>query len=253
MNYALELAAVSKQFGALRAVDGVSLSLPVGARHALIGPNGAGKSTLLRLITGDARVDGGSVTFEGMDVTGETEAKRARRGITQTFQHSELFGSMTVVDNVRMGLYRVSGAGWRRLRGAWDGLRGEAMAIAEQTGLASKADQLVETLSHGERRQLEIGVALAVEPRLLLLDEPAAGMTPHETGRLAELIVALPPEVTIVFVEHDLDLVFELAETVTVLHLGRELATGTAPYVRSLDEVQEAYLGGAHSESLFLS
>jgi branched-chain amino acid transport system ATP-binding protein len=251
MTALLSLSGVSRHFGALKAVDDVSLDVPAGARHALIGPNGAGKSTLFKLITGSMPVSAGTLVLAGEDLTGRTEPQRARRGISQTLQHSSLFLSQTVLQNVLLAAQRRHGARYslvpRRQAVAHD----RARALLADVGLEQRAGTPVAALSHGERRQVEVAVALACEPRLLLLDEPAAGMSPAESGRLVGLLQSLPESVTLVIVEHDLDVVFALATSVTVLHLGRVLLTGSPDEVRTSPAVQEAYLGTGR-ESLFL-
>ena len=251
MSALLELNGVSRSFGALKAVDGVDLDVESGARHALIGPNGAGKSTLFRLISGEMAVSSGTVRLSGSEVTKLSQVRRARRGLAQTMQHSSLFLTRTAAQNVALAAQRHHGtASWplpRRQRNV-DARVGE---LLDSVGLPSRADVPVSSLSHGERRQLEIAVALACEPRLLLMDEPAAGMSPAESGRLTELVLALPREITVVIVEHDLDVVFALAERVTVLHLGKVLLTGTPDEVRASAAVQEAYLGSSNRGELF--
>ena len=247
----LSLTGVGRAFGALKAVDDVSLDVPTGARHALIGPNGAGKSTLFKLITGAMPVSEGRVSLAGSDITSLAEHQRARRGISQTLQHSSLFLTQTVLQNVLLAAQRRHGSRHslvpRRQPAALDRARG----LLADVGLEQRASTPVSALSHGERRQVEVAVALACEPRLLLLDEPAAGMSPAESSRLVALLRSLPASVTLVIVEHDLDVVFALAGSVTVLHLGRVLMTGSPDEVRASDAVQEAYLGRGR-ESLFL-
>ena len=251
MSALLELRGVGRSFGALKAVDAVDLDVASGARHALIGPNGAGKSTLFRLISGEMPVTAGSVTLSGNDVTKLSQVRRARRGLAQTMQHSSLFLTQTAAQNVGLAAQRHRGtAAWllpRRQRQ----VDARARELLDAVGLSERSDVVVSSLSHGERRQLEIAVALACEPRLLLMDEPAAGMSPAESGRLTELVQALPREITVVIVEHDLDVVFALAERVTVLHLGRVLLTGSPDEVRGSTAVQEAYLGSSTRGELF--
>jgi branched-chain amino acid transport system ATP-binding protein len=247
----LSLSAVGRHFGALKAVDDVNLAVPAGARHALIGPNGAGKSTLFKLITGAMTVSSGTVALAGADITHLPEHQRARRGISQTLQHSSLFLTQTVHQNVLLAAQRQEGSRRslipRRQTAAVERVR----SLLVDVGLAGRADTPVAALSHGERRQVEVAVALACRPRLLLLDEPAAGMSPAESARLVGLLRSLPESVTVVIVEHDLDVVFALATSVTVLHLGRVLLTGTPDEVRASAAVQEAYLGTGRG-SLFL-
>jgi branched-chain amino acid transport system ATP-binding protein len=248
---ALTCTGVGRAFGALKAVDDVDLVVEPGARHALIGPNGAGKSTLFKLVTGTLRADTGRVELAGRDVTGLSEVRRSRLGMSQTLQHSSLFGSMTAAETVVLALRRHDGSRitpWPRRDPA---LRERAQESLAGVGLGGRGDTPVPALSHGERKQLEVALALACRPTLFLLDEPAAGMSPAERARLVELLSGLPEEITVLFVEHDLDLVFALADAVTVLHLGRVLLSGTPADVRASDAVREAYLGAGRREELF--
>ena len=253
MTPVLELAQVSRHFGTLRAVSDVTLQVRAGSRHAVIGPNGAGKSTLFALVAGSLRATGGRVLFEGADVTTVPEPRRARAGIAKTFQHSSLFLSATLLENVLLAMQQRAGRSRRLLRPATahaDLVERAHVRLAD-VGLGDRPLATAGTLSHGERRQLEVAVALATEPRLLLLDEPAAGMSAAETAALTDLVRSLPPSVTVMLIEHDLDVVFELADTVTVLHLGEHLMTGTPEAVRASSEVQTAYLGAADTTELF--
>ena len=236
----LELEGVTRTFGSLKAVDGVSLSVASGERHALIGPNGAGKSTLFNVVGGSLRASAGRVLFAERDVTRLPEWRRARLGMARTFQHSSVLLRCSVVENVLVGVQREAGAaGLRRRRG----LVRRCEELLSTVGLDGRESVRAGALSHGERRQLELAMALGGRPRLLLLDEPAAGMSAAETVRLTSLLRSLPRDMTILLIEHDLDVVFGLADTVTVLHLGRHLATGTPESVRADPAVQEAYLG----------
>jgi branched-chain amino acid transport system ATP-binding protein len=250
---ALRCSGLSRAFGALKAVDGVDLAVAPGARHALIGPNGAGKSTLFKLLSGTMRAHGGTVELTGRDVTGLSEVKRCRLGMSQTMQHSSLFASMTAAETVGLAVQRHDGGRISPFPRRRPRVRARAEELLADVGLAGRGGVLVPALSHGERRQLEVALALACRPSLLLLDEPAAGMSPAESARLVELLTALPPEITVLFVEHDLDLVFSLADAVTVLHLGRVLLSGTPDDVRASEAVREAYLGAGRREELFLS
>ncbi len=245
------LTGVSRNFGALKAVDDGSLDVPAGARHALIGPNGAGKSTLFKLVTGSMPVSAGSITLAGHDVTRLSEPQRARRGISQTLQHSSLFISQSVEQNVLLAAQRRRGSRYSLVPRRQAEARELARSLLVDVGLEHRRGTPVAALSHGERRQLEVALALACEPQLLLLDEPAAGMSPAESARLVDLLRRLPDTVTVVIVEHDLDVVFALAQSVTVLHLGRVLLTGPPGEVRASAAVQEAYLGTGR-EALFL-
>jgi branched-chain amino acid transport system ATP-binding protein len=253
MTPVLELRSVAQHFGSLKAVDDVSLAVEAGSRHAVIGPNGAGKSTLFALIAGTNTPTAGQVLLEGDDVTDMPEHRRATKGVVRTFQHSSLFLGCTVTENVLLAAQRRAGASWSMLRPLRRrvALHDTALGLLDRAGLADRRGAVAGALSHGERRQLEVAVALATEPRVLLLDEPAAGMSPAETARFAELVRQLPSSVTVLLVEHDLDVVFELADTVTVLHLGRHLLTGAPDEVRASPEVQTAYLGAVDSTDLF--
>lgn len=251
MTAALRLSGVSKHFGALKAVDGVDLVVRPGSRHALIGPNGAGKSTLFSLVTGAQAVSAGTIEVNGSDVTKQQESRRARGGLAQTMQHSSVFRTQSVHANLALAAQRHRGSPFSLVPRRQKAVRERVHELAERVGLGSRGQVTAGALSHGERRQLEVGLALACEPRLLLMDEPAAGMSPAESNRLIELVLALPAEVTVLLVEHDLELVFALATEVTVLHLGAVLLTGAPELVRSSDEVQRAYLGTHRREQLF--
>ena len=252
MTAALALDRVTHEFDGLRAVDGVDLTLQPGARHGLIGPNGAGKSTLFHIVTGSLRPTGGTVHLGERDVTRVPQHRRAQLGIAQTFQHSSLFLNLTCSENVLLALHRVAGRSHRpvaRDRSAGVPAAAEALASA---GLGERGDTLAGALSHGERRQLELCLAFACQPRVLLLDEPAAGLSPGETDRLGDLLEQMSPEVTLLVIEHDLEFVFRIARDVTVLHLGSVLASGPAAEIRASDEVQRIYLGLQAGERLFL-
>lgn len=248
---------LSRSFGALRAVDDVDLTVEPGARHALIGPNGAGKSTLFQLLTGRMRADAGTVGLDGRDITRFSEVRRCRLGISQTLQHASLFASLTVAQTVALAVRRhgPDGGGapvrpWPRREPGVEARTAELLALV---GLAGRDRQPVRALSHGERKQVEVALALACAPTVLLLDEPAAGVSPAESAHLTGLLAGLPRAVTVLFVEHDLDLVFDLADRVTVLHLGRILYSGTPDEVRASEEVRAAYLGTGGREELFTS
>jgi branched-chain amino acid transport system ATP-binding protein len=248
----LRCVGMSRSFGALKAVDDVGLDVAPGSRHALIGPNGAGKSTLFKLVTGTMRAQAGTVEFAGRDVTRLSEVKRSRLGISQTMQHASLFASMTAAETVVLAVQRHDGGRISLLPRTQPRVRERADELLTAAGLSGRAGVLVPALSHGERKQLEVALALACRPSLLLLDEPAAGMSPAESARLVELVDGLPREITVLFVEHDLDLVFALADAVTVLHLGRVLLSGSPAQVRASEDVRAAYLGTGRREELFL-
>jgi branched-chain amino acid transport system ATP-binding protein len=255
MTAILELDAVGRRYGELLAVDGVTLTVAAGARQALIGPNGAGKSTLFGLISGTIKVSRGRIRLHGRDITRLGPHRRTRLGMGRTFQHSSLFDGMTARENVAVALQRTLGRARNaivpasRMRDV-DARSDELLA---RVGLADEEGVEAASLSYGHRRQLEIGLALATEPTLLLLDEPTAGMSRDEAARFVELIGSLPAELTIVIVEHDMDIVFGLADRIAVLDAGRLLANGPPDAIRDSAAVQEAYLGpGDRMDELFL-
>ena len=237
---------VVRRYGGLTAVDGVCLTLGRQERLAVIGPNGAGKTTLFKLIAGEVIPNSGTIRFDGRDVTQWSARRRARLGIARTFQVSNLFPSLTVFENVRLAALAKRAARWK----FWPELghgdadaRARSRAVIDQLLLGPRMDSRVADLSHGERRQLEIAMALVVEPRLLLLDEPAAGLSLVERVRLREVLEALPRSVPFLLIEHDLSLALELADRVLCLDNGRPIAMGTAAQIRSDPHVREVYLG----------
>ncbi|MDB5902325.1 MAG: hypothetical protein JWM26_1203 [Betaproteobacteria bacterium] len=241
----LRLTSVSVAFGALRAVDGVSLAVAPGERRAIIGPNGAGKTTLFNAIAGEAAVTGGAVSFGDKDVTRLSAHRRAQLGIGRTFQITNLFGGLTVEENLRLA---VRGLTRRKFAILSNGTpRGaEALAVEsalDHSGMIARRSVLTRTLSYGEQRQLELAMALAARPKLLLLDEPAAGLSAAERTRMAEVISALPRDLTLVLIEHDMDLALKLVDSVTCLHFGRVLVEGNPDAIRGNAQVQEVYLG----------
>ena len=240
--------AVSRRFGGLRAVDEVSLELERGVLHALIGTNGAGKSTLINVLSGELSVSGGRVELLGRDVTHWSQPRRARAGLGRSYQRSTLFPSFTVRENCRLAAQAHFPRAWDWFTPAMrcrDSLQAAEDAI-ERVGLGSVADRTVMTLSHGERRQLEIAVCLATLPSVLLLDEPLAGMGADESARMLELLRQLKPGHAILLVEHDMDAVFRVADRITVMVNGRVIASDTPAAVRGNAEVQRAYLGDGH-------
>jgi branched-chain amino acid transport system ATP-binding protein len=243
----LRLEGVVRRFGGLVAVDGVSLSLGPRRRLAVIGPNGAGKTTLFRLIAGDVAPSEGRVHLFGRDVTRMPAHRRARLGLSRTFQVTNLFGGLSVLDNVRLAVQARGSGRWRFLapirRG--DQVGAAARAALERVGIGARADDRVADLSHGEQRQLEVAMALATGPRLLLLDEPAAGLSAGERARLRELLESLPRELPLLLIEHDMRLALSLADEVLCLHNGRQIAHGPPGEVRDDATVQAVYLGRA--------
>jgi branched-chain amino acid transport system ATP-binding protein len=249
----LALRGVGRSYGALRVLDDVSFEVRAGARHAIIGPNGAGKSTLFAIMSGRLRPTDGTVRFRDADITASNEVHRAALGIQQTLQHSSLFTSLSVLDNVSLAVQRSAGicARWWRPANRYAKVAAAGSGYLERLGLAERADVPVAALSHGERRQLEVAVALATEPTVLMLDEPTAGMSAAETARFVELIKQLPDSMTVLFVEHDIDVVMSLSSTISVLNLGRLIATGTPAQIVENEAVRAAYLSGSSRADLF--
>ena len=242
---ALVIDGVTRRFGGLTALSGVSIVLPQGGRLAVIGPNGAGKTTLFRIISGEMRVSDGTIRMFGADVTRTSERRRARLGVARTFQVSNLFPSLSVADNVRIAAQAkgsVPRRFWRRVRES-DAVGDKALAILTKVGLESRATDTVADLSHGEQRQLEIAMALVGEPRLLLLDEPAAGLSAAERKVLLRLLEELPRDLSVLLIEHDMSLALELVDEVLCLDNGVPLAHGTPDEIRANPAVQAVYLG----------
>ncbi|MQA95944.1 MAG: ATP-binding cassette domain-containing protein [Streptosporangiales bacterium] len=254
MSPILELHGLTCTYGSLTAVDHVDLTVRPGERHALIGPNGAGKSTLFAAVAGTLPASDGRVMFAGRDVTALPEPERARRGLVRTYQHSSLFLDCSVLDNVALAVQRRHRVAYRFDRPARRFRRtgAEALRHLDAVGLAGRAEEKAAALSHGERRQLEVAMVLATGPGLVMFDEPTAGMSAAETERFVTLMGDLPDDLTVLIVEHDLDVVFRLAGHVTVLHLGRVLASGPPERIRADEAVQRAYLGSARTEDVFI-
>ncbi|MHA7060573.1 ABC transporter ATP-binding protein [Azospirillum argentinense] len=234
-----------KRFGGLAATDGLSLSVAEGELHALIGPNGAGKTTLIGQLSGELTPDSGTILFDGRDVTRLPVHKRAQRGLARSFQITSIFPSFTALDNVTLAVQAHAGHSFRFWRDAGRDRRlaDPARIVLERVGLGARANTRADALAHGEKRQLELAMALATGPRLLLLDEPMAGMGPEDSARMVELLQELKGGVTILLVEHDMDAVFALADRITVLVRGKDLASGTPEQIRNDPAVREAYLG----------
>jgi ABC-type branched-subunit amino acid transport system ATPase component len=240
----IEVQDLRRAFGGVLALDGVTLTVAQGERRAVIGPNGAGKTTLFNVLTGELPPTGGAVRLAGRDITRLRIWERARQGIARMYQRNELFAPLTARENVALAVAARAGP-YRPFRAPPRSEYRAADALLERVGLAGRETAPARALSHGERRQLELAVALAQRPRVLLLDEPTAGMSPAETARIAELIAGLDRELTILIVEHDMDVVFRLADRVSVLHEGRVIADGSAAAVRGDVRVNEVYLGKA--------
>ncbi len=241
----LRLRGLRKRFGGLTVTDDVSLTVQHGEIHAIIGPNGAGKTTLINQISGTLRPDSGSVEFAGQNVTGWPLPRLARAGLARSFQVTCLIPGFTALENAALAAQASSGSSFRFIgRASRDAaLNAAARAVLDRVGLGTRAGVLAGSLSHGEKRHLELAVAIATRPRLLLLDEPLAGAGPEETARLIALLRDLRTEFGILLIEHDMDAVFALANRISVLVYGRIVVTGTAAEIRAHPEVRSAYLG----------
>src|SRR5216117_4480304 len=242
---ALSLAGLSKEFGGLCAVDGVSLDVGPGERRAIIGPNGAGKTTLFSLISGETRPTAGRIVLFGRDVTRLSPHRRAARGLARTYQITNLFPRLTALENCLLAVQALTGAKFHlhRAMRRYPAFFERARAVLAAVGLGEQADEVVRNLSHGEQRQLEIALALAGSPRLLLLDEPTAGLSPAESHAMTALLKTLDPAMTVLVIEHDMDVAFALTDRITVLHYGKVVADGLAQDVKANALVQEIYLG----------
>ena len=241
----LHLDQLVKRYGGLVATDHLSLSVKQGEIHAIIGPNGAGKTTLIHQISGAIAPNAGRILFNGQDITRVAMHERVKLGLARSYQITNIFHAYSVLDNIALAVQARRGSSMRFWKPAIKdrALFDEAGAIGERVGLGARLDAIAGNLAHGEQRQLEVGLALATLPKLLLLDEPMAGMGPDESGRLITLIKNLPKEIGVVLIEHDMDAVFQLAERISVLVAGRIIATGTPDQIRNDVEVKKAYLG----------
>ena len=245
---ALETSGLGINFGAFQAVADVNLCLQAGARQALIGPNGAGKTTLINLLTGVYRPSAGSIRMNGADITAQPADRRARQGLARTFQINALFPSLTPLLSVVLAIHEREGQGatwwrpYRRSTAAFD----EAHALLQRLRLDALADVPVAELAYGKQRLLEIALALAARPRILLLDEPAAGVPEDESGELFDVIAELPADISVLFIEHDMNLVFRFANRISVLVAGRILTEGTPHEIATDPRVREVYLGKTH-------
>jgi branched-chain amino acid transport system ATP-binding protein len=241
----LELKGLTKSFGGLHAVQNVSLKLFAGDRKAIIGPNGAGKTTLFNVITGTLPASAGQAVLFGADVTGWPSHRRTAMGMARTFQVTNLFPKLTVLDNVLLaiqGLHRMKFVMWRPLS-SYREVGAKARRLLEEAGYWDRRDVEVRNLSHGEQRQIEIVLALASDPRILLLDEPAAGLASGESREMAEFLKRLDPSLAILLIEHDMDVVFDVVEHISVLHFGEVVEEGPTDAIRRSAKVQEIYLG----------
>jgi branched-chain amino acid transport system ATP-binding protein len=244
----LRLRGVGRRFGGVHAVRDVDLEIRPGERRAILGPNGAGKTTLFNVISGEFGPTSGSIELFGRDVTSEPGRKRARLGLSRTFQTSKLFLGLTVEDNLYLAVLGARDGHLRIVRSRKDAqMRERAREMAGVVGLEDVLDREVGELSHGEQRQLELGMARATGPKLMMLDEPAAGLSRAERVRLTELLLDLDPEITLILIEHDMDVALGVAEWVTMMHNGTVLVEGTPEEIRANETVHELYLGSGEA------
>jgi branched-chain amino acid transport system ATP-binding protein len=244
---ALRLEGLAKRFGGLNALSEINLDLYLGERHAIIGPNGAGKTTLFNVITGLLPASAGRVLLFGRDVTRWSSQRRTALGMARTFQITSLFPKLTVLDNVLLAvaaLRPMKFVGWRFLS-SYRAEHDKALALLDAVGFLDRREVEVRHLSHGEQRQLEIVLGLASDPKILLLDEPAAGLSSGESRDMARFLLRLDPRLTMLLIEHDMDVVFDVAQRVTVLHFGQIVEAGEAAAIRGSERVREIYLGTA--------
>ncbi len=241
----LDILNLEKQFGGIKAVDNVNLHVKENEIHAIIGPNGAGKTTLISQVAGELMPDAGQIRFMGRDITFMRPAQRARKGLARSFQITSVMLPMTLLENVSMAVQSRKGHSFRFWRAAANDreLIDEAVLALDAVGLSNRANRVAKEVSHGEHRQLEIAMAIAMEPRLLLLDEPMAGMGQEESMELVAVLNEIKKHKTILLIEHDMDAVFSLADQISVLVYGKIIATGGKDEIRANPEVQQAYLG----------
>jgi len=241
----LQIEGLTKKFGGVVASDGILLNVNRGELHAIIGPNGAGKTTLIGQLTGELVSNAGRIRFDGADITNLPVYRRSALGLARSFQITSLFPEFTALDNVALAVQAHAGHSfkfWRDARNEEE-LRVPARAALDRVGLSDRAGVVVANMSHGEHRQIEIAMALATKPRMLLLDEPMAGMGPEESARMVAILRELKRDLTILLIEHDMEAVFALADRITVLVYGRVIATGAPADIRANAEVRSAYLG----------
>jgi branched-chain amino acid transport system ATP-binding protein len=245
----LRLRGVGRRFGGVQAVRDVDLDVAAGERRAILGPNGAGKTTLFNVISGEFAPTAGTIEIFGRDVTHMPARKRAKLGLTRTFQKSRLFLGLSVEDNLYLAVLGVKSGHLRPIRTGTDArMRVRARELANQVGLADRLGTLVGSLSHGEQRQLEVGMARAGDPKLMMLDEPAAGLSRGERVALTELLLALDAAITLILIEHDMDVALGVAERVTMMHEGRVIVEGTPAEIRANRLVHDLYLGSHHAD-----
>ena len=244
----LQIEDLYRSFGSLVVTQHVNLSIGAGERHVIIGPNGAGKTSLINQIGGQLRPGSGRILLDGVNIIGQTPEQVLRSGIARTFQKNNLFFNLSVIENLRLAVQARRGNGLQCFRPArsLEAIMSRAESKLAQVKLAANGSRTVRELSYGEQRQLEVGLALAGDPKVLLLDEPTSGMSPAETAGMIELVRSLPRELTVVMIEHDMHVVFSLADRITVLYYGEVLATGTPQEIQDNQRVREIYLGARH-------
>ena len=242
---AVEIQDLSKSFGGIRAVNGVSFQVAPGERRALIGPNGAGKTTLFHCVTGTLQATSGHVKLHGHDVTREPEYQRTKLGMGRTFQITNVFTDLTLSENMVLAIMGTDQRKWVMTRPvtAFPGVREQVLAGLAAVGLDDRADHKVMLLSYGERRQLELALALGTRPKVLFLDEPCAGLSPSERQRIFAMVKGLPRDITLVLIEHDMDVALGLADRVTVLNRGEVMAEGTPEQIQADSNVRDVYFG----------
>jgi len=245
---ALRIDHLNRAFGSLIVTDDVSLDIVAGERHVIIGPNGAGKTSLVNQIGGQLTPSSGRILVTGQDITGRSPDRISRMGVARTFQRNNLFQNLSVIENLRLALEVRFGKPLSFFRAADrnDSLMARAKDLMDRVHLGTDGTRTVRNLSYGEQRQLEIGIALAGDPTILLLDEPTSGMSPAETARMIDLVANLPKNLAILMIEHDMKVVFSVADRVTVLYYGKVLATGTPDQIQANARVREVYLGMRH-------
>ena len=243
----LETKILTKSFGALTAVNGVSLAVEAGSLHSIIGPNGAGKTTLFNLLTGTFPPTSGQILFDQKDITGTPASRVAHLGLARSYQRTTVFPAFSLFDNVWVAAF-ATGKSWKgllhRKTSDYAEVAGRARQALQDVGLDQKSTELARELSHGEQRQLELAIALAAAPRVLLLDEPAAGLSPEETRRMVALVRALKGRYTMVLIEHKMDIIMSVSDRISVMHFGSLIAEGTPAEIQKNAEVRRAYLGG---------
>jgi len=244
-RYALECENLTKRFGGLEAVKGVNLRVDAGERRAIIGPNGAGKTTLFSVISGLYPITSGSIRIFGRDITHLPSHRRAHLGLGRTFQITNLFPTLSVIENLVMAAIGLKGMKFQMLKplSTYQGFYERAAEVLESVGMAEKRWEVAKNLSYGEQRQIEISLALISNPEVLLLDEPTAGLSPADSAMMTEMIHSLDPKITILLIEHNMDVALQVASRITVLHQGGVFAEGSPEEIRNNEKVQEIYFG----------